>query len=64
MVMMNEVENFMRKAFPEEMERRDNSQCPFCGKKIDPEKEFKDNLSKREFEISGMCQACQDDFFE
>lgn len=26
--------------------------------------EFKDGLSRREYEISGMCQACQDDTFE
>lgn len=26
--------------------------------------EFKDGLSRREYEISGMCQACQDDIFE
>lgn len=27
-------------------------------------KEFKDILSKRENEISGLCQECQDQFFE
>ena len=25
--------------------------------------EFKDNLSRREYRISGMCQTCQDSIF-
>lgn len=57
------IEDFMRKCFPEEMDRKDKGLCPFCGKEIDPEKEFKDELSKREFKISGLCQACQDKVF-
>lgn len=28
-----------------------------------PAKEFRDDLSRKEFTISGMCQKCQDDFF-
>jgi hypothetical protein len=31
--------------------------CPLCSK---PVVGFKDLLSAREFEISGMCQQCQD----
>ena len=31
--------------------------CTTCRKAIKP---FRDALSEREFEISGMCQACQD----
>jgi uncharacterized CHY-type Zn-finger protein len=31
--------------------------CLTCGV------EFRDDLSKREFQLSGMCQNCQDDFF-
>lgn len=37
--------------------------CPFCGKDIDMD-EFKDTSSKKEFELSGLCQSCQDDFFD
>jgi hypothetical protein len=36
--------------------------CPFCGKEVNP-MEFRDEISWREFEISGLCQRCQDDFF-
>jgi len=34
--------------------------CPTCGKAVG---EFKNALSEREYEISGMCQACQDSVF-
>lgn len=35
--------------------------CVSCG---DAAEEFTDELSKREFEISGLCQKCQDEVFE
>lgn len=54
----------MKKVFPVEEERKAEGRCPFCGKKIDVENEFRDEISKREFGISGMCQSCQDDFFD
>jgi hypothetical protein len=34
--------------------------CVQCGK---PPVQFKDAVSRREFEISGLCQTCQDLFF-
>ena len=34
--------------------------CVMCKK---PAVEFKDELSKAEYAISGMCQACQDSVF-
>jgi len=36
--------------------------CPTCGETIDLD-DFKDDLSRREFRISGMCQKCQDKTF-
>jgi len=48
--------------FPHLKETIANGICPFCGKKIDVNS-FRDALSLREFEISGICQVCQDDFF-
>lgn len=44
-------------------DRIEDGKCPFCGKSIDVETEFRDPLSKREFEISGLCQKCQDEIF-
>jgi hypothetical protein len=37
---------------------------PWCGAKIDGPQDFRDDLSVREFHISGMCQKCQDSVFE
>ena len=34
--------------------------CVSCGGDAT---DFKDNLSKREFQISGLCQKCQDSIF-
>jgi len=34
--------------------------CVACG---EPATEFNDEISEREFKISGLCQDCQDDFF-
>jgi len=37
--------------------------CPFCGKEVDPDIEFRDELSRQEFHISELCQKCQDEVF-
>lgn len=34
--------------------------CNSCGKKVGS---FKDELSQREYKISGFCQGCQDEVF-
>jgi hypothetical protein len=36
--------------------------CPFC-KKVIFVSDFRNDISLREFKISGLCQKCQDDFF-
>ena len=41
---------------------REEGNCPMC-KKPGPFT-FKDELSKKEFGISGMCQECQDEIFK
>jgi len=40
----------------------DMAKCPTCGKEFNVS-DLRDSLSKREFEISGMCQKCQDGVF-
>jgi len=35
--------------------------CTWCKKPVTP---FRDQLSAKEYSISGMCQACQDATFE
>lgn len=38
------------------------SLCPFCGE--DPGLAgFRDEKTRQEYQISGLCQVCQDDFF-
>lgn len=49
--------------FGEMINRRTLGRCPFCNKDTTDEK-FKDELSRREFEISGICQGCQDKTFK
>lgn len=41
-------------------EAQENKICVQCGK---PAASFKNNLSKSEYEISGLCQECQDKIF-
>ena len=38
----------------------DNGKCPTCK---EPITKFTDRMSKIEYRISGMCQACQDSVF-
>ena len=55
--------DIMRKAgFSKEVDMIEEGVCPDCGKKIEYE-DFRNELSIKEFNISGMCQKCQDDFF-
>ena len=44
-------------------ERREQELCPFCGKDM-TNPTFRDEKSRKEFMISGICQECQDDFFK
>jgi len=48
--------------FGAEVEQVESGNCPLCKSKIKM-KDFKDDLSKREFKISGICQKCQDKVF-
>ena len=43
---------------------RGYGKCAMCPRRFDPETEFKDPLSRKEYRISGMCQLCQDNIFE
>ena len=42
---------------------RDGKQCVTCGSPKVQAQDFKDDLSRKEFHISFMCQACQDKVF-
>jgi len=59
---LEEIKNHFAKAIFGR-ERRDD-QCVMCGKDVNPETDFKDALSKKEFTITHFCQVCQDKVFE
>lgn len=55
--------DIMRKTGKEkEVEDIDAGRCPFCHMEVNYE-DFRDELSKKEFNISGLCQKCQDEIF-
>lgn len=41
--------------------RIEKNVCTFCGK---PATVFRDDISRKEYRISGLCQECQDKVFQ
>ena len=61
--LQNFLDGFAKKAFGRSTtEAKEKKICVICGKPIKME-DFKDQLSIKEYEISGLCQKCQDDTF-
>ena len=48
--------------FGEEVEAVERGNCPLCKHKVD-ENEFRNEVLRRKFSVSGLCQSCQDDIF-
>ena len=48
--------------FPVEAGLKAIGNCPICIKPINGE-DFRNDISRKEFGISGMCQKCQDSVF-
>lgn len=38
--------------------------CPFCGSTKTKRENFKNELSYKDYTITGMCQACMDAFYK
>lgn len=56
-----EIEKFLDKTLPHPRRKSIHmDKCTWCGKDITP---FRDELSKKEYTISGFCQTCQDETF-
>lgn len=53
-----QIKAFLKKTFP----AYDTGFCPTCQEPVQ-DGDFRDELSRREFKISGMCQKCQDSVF-
>jgi len=49
------------KIFPEGIKNLKEGVCTICGAKIEG---FKNAISHKEYQISGMCQKCQDKVFK
>lgn len=55
------IDGFAKKHFgTTRTESQKNSKCVICGGDAS---KFKDDLSRKEYTISGMCQKCQDKTF-
>jgi hypothetical protein len=50
----------IERLFPGTQAAIDDNACPMCHNPIEG---FRDKLSEREWEISGLCQTCQDKVF-
>ncbi len=58
------LDDILTSIFPKEAARREAGLCPFCIEPVSKDSEFRDELSRKEFAISGLCQNCQDGFFQ
>ena len=59
-----EVEKFLNEMTEQVWGRkRDGSCCVCCGSTYVQDQHFRDDLSRKEFRISYMCQICQDNTF-
>ncbi len=53
----------MRAMFPKQISNIEQCKCATCGKDMLHLDNFRDDISRKEFKISGMCQECQDKTF-
>lgn len=57
------MQNFIKEMFPTFAARVEQNRCAFCGADMNTV-EFRDEISRREAAISGLCQDCQDSTFD
>jgi hypothetical protein len=56
-------EDILKKmGFQKSVEDVKEGHCPCCQKEIHQE-DFRNEISRKEFKISGLCQECQDQVF-
>ena len=60
-VIENALERLSRRMGNPRSEAFKNNTCVVCGGSAT---EFRDEVSRKEYSLSGMCQVCQDSFFE
>jgi hypothetical protein len=54
------IKHIIDTIFPGTKKKIEEKKCTICKQKIDG---FRDYKSEREYEISGLCQECQDSVF-
>mgnify|MGYP001455577066 FL=1 len=59
---MNE-EIMIKAGFNKEVKAVKQNKCPICFMQVSMD-DFTDQLSLKEYEISGICQACQNEIFD
>lgn len=58
------TKNILKMAgFTEQIKAVECGFCPICKQPV-AYNEFKDEISKKEYHISGLCQKCQDKIFK
>jgi len=59
--LQNALDGFTKRVVNKTQEKAEKEKvCIWCGEKITG---FKDELSRKEYKISGLCQKCQDETF-
>lgn len=58
-----EIEKTIDSMTPNPLGRRGSIQSDVCAWCKEPAKEFRNEISRREYGISGFCQKCQDETF-
>lgn len=62
--MDKKIKNILRKfGFGENIDKVEHSFCPTCSKPVVNE-DFKDELSWKEYQFSGLCMDCQGKVFK
>ncbi len=59
----DEMEAFLKAMNPANRDRRESIRANICNWCGDPATFFVNDISRREYTISGMCQQCQDKSF-
>ena len=58
-----QLSSIVKKMFPGAQKRIDAKECTSCGTKINGVDDFRDEVSIKEYAISGLCMGCQDAIF-
>lgn len=59
----NEFQDLLMQVLKKTHQLRMAGMCPTCKQQIKINS-FRDDISRKEFRLSGLCQECQDKFFE